>query len=501
DQKRPRVEDSSEPRATRAKPLRTGVHRPLAGRSLPERAQSQDSIKSRARVDTDRSGKPNNEPKEGDETQEQREALTEDEIRERQFVPTWEDYSHASSGFKPFFDPFQVWHVLKSRFGYKVTTVEEVLQKPPNPMFQVTVRIEHGSRREGRFVGAGSSIKSARHAAGVRLLAEWHASGSLLELFPKVDPWKSLNKKIRKLEAMSKMLEGQTKKYEARVKNLTVAKEKSAAAEEKKLKVEKRKLQAEHKLDKMDSARITRESNAKVEVYDYAARFRLIPQYELQYLEENAVEGTPAYYEHKIDLPEQGIHVTGRHKHFKGAEVAACLKFKQAAENYQREQNLIPKDTRTLSTHNVPDFFTMYQNNHRRGMTELETQKISLAAGKDQAFKVQVNIDGKPAGAPVIDQNERRAENLAYLSAAVTLSKESPTLLPDFFKQLRAGAGKIARALNNIEMLVNAKASNKIRDTLNKADNLNNSAVEDYENDPDEEDAPTIPRRHRFMLL
>ncbi|KAK3068857.1 hypothetical protein LTS18_000501, partial [Coniosporium uncinatum] len=253
---------------------------------------------------------------------------------------------------------------------------------------------------------------------------------------------------------MSKMLEAQTTKYEVRVKNLTAAKEKSAAAEEKKLKVAKRKLQAEHKLDKMDSARITRESNAKVEVYDYAARFRLIPQYELQYLEENAVEGTPAYYEHKIDLPEQGIHVTGRHKHFKGAEVAACLKFKQAAEDYQREQepeNLIPEDTRALSTHNVPDFFTMYQNIHRRGMTELETQKISLGAGKDQAFKVQVNIDGKPAGAPVVDQNERRAENLAFLSGAVALSKESPTLLPDFFKQLRAGAGKIARALNNIE--------------------------------------------------
>jgi len=319
-----------------------------------------------------------------------------------------------------------------------------------------------------------------------------------------MDPQEALVKKSQALGAKSNMLGAQMETNEVPVKTLTAVDGAIARVKEERDEAKKRGLQAGLKLDKMDSERISQETNAKVEVYNYAARFGLIPQYELQCMEENVAEGTPAYYEHKIDVQEQGIHVTGRHEVFKGAEVAACLKFKHAAEEYQRNQgpeHTTAEGTRVLSTHNVSEFFTMYRNIRRKASTELDMHKISLGSRKDQAYRVHVNIDGRPVAAPVVDLNEKRAEVLAYLAAAVALSKINPTLLPDFFKQLRAGAGKIARALAKVEMLVNAKAYKKIRDTLKKAENLTRFSTQQYQYDLDEENAPTNPKRYRFMPL
>jgi len=133
--------------------------------SLHARAQDQYHNKSKAEVNVVRSGKLDDEPREGVKGQEQREGLTEDQIRARGHVPTLKDYPNTPSSFESFFDPFQVWYVLKREFGYRNTKVERVLQKPPNSLFEVVVHLQHDSRKGGRFTGAGSSNVSLKSTA------------------------------------------------------------------------------------------------------------------------------------------------------------------------------------------------------------------------------------------------------------------------------------------------------------------------------------------------
>lgn len=304
----------------------------------------------------------------------------------------------------------------------------------------------------------------------------------------------------RNLEADKELITD--RKLEADNKKTEVAK-KTQEADKKELKADKMKPATEQKkLDNIEAQQILQEASAKVEVFNYAARFGVATQHDLQYVEEKLAQDSGGFYEHTIDLPEQNIHVVGRHMVSKGAEVAACLKFKQAAEEYQKKlasSGTVFEEKRALSTHNVFEFFKLYSNLKKRGKIDSNTQKISLGPGKPRFVLYQVTIDGQPVGNSVVDENPRRAEVLARLSAAVSLTNQQPDLLSSFFEQLRAGAGTIARALSHIDMRVHAKAPRKIREALSQAESPSNPNIVQKEIDLTEAVAPTISRGRRFM--
>lgn len=206
---------------------------------------------------------------------------------------------------------------------------------------------------------------------------------------------------------------------------------------------------------------------AKSDVYNYAARFGCVPKWQLTKFNESL----KTMVEVTIELPEQGIRVTARGPNIEQAEISAASRFKEAAEKFHTERGQRPfviKESTALTTSNSRKFFDYYKvvrpreryimntalADERRGMGELPT-------------KAQVIIDGEPIGECVeYLGKKKKAEDLAFLTAAVALCKKDPGLKDDFFQALQSGNGNILRPVPPNQMSVDEDCVLIMRDTL-----------------------------------
>ena len=242
------------------------------------------------------------------------------------------------------------------------------------------------------------------------------------------------------------------------------------------------------KVDNISTDTLKQELDAKTEVYDYAARFGLIPSfstkiaplpaYERLRAGRNGNKGGRRIHEVQISLPEQNIHVEARNKQELAAEVSACLKFKEAAEKHYAEnadETLVVKDASTLHSGNLKNFYEFYKI-HRRAVqfdVRMENNKggswnaqaIALGMSSGAASPVEDPHSPKEIGPPVFMNSKKKAETLAYLLAAVTLTQEEPTLMEDFRRAL-SRSGKILTPLRPVDMSLDQDAIYLMQQTL-----------------------------------
>ncbi len=227
-------------------------------------------------------------------------------------------------------------------------------------------------------------------------------------------------------------------------------------------------------IDQISSSALQEEKDAKLDMYNYAARFDTTPDITVTHVTRSKrARGAIRVCEVTIKLPEQNIEVVGRSTQQKLAEVAAAMRFKEAAEKYQAEhsgRSLVVRDSTALTTDNSSQFFEYYKNIHPEAIIQLVESQIE---GRSKQYMVskgihqtQVSLNDEMIGHCVPTTTRKKAESLAYLTAALDVRKKEPEIFPGFFRALATGSGKILKPVNPVSMSVDEDCQLVMLETL-----------------------------------
>jgi ATP-dependent RNA helicase DHX36 len=216
----------------------------------------------------------------------------------------------------------------------------------------------------------------------------------------------------------------------------------------------------------LDRETLSSEKDAKLDIYNYAARFDGIPEITRRVIK----RGRKKIIEIDVVLAEQNIKVTGRGTQLQDAEIAAALKFKQEAEQYHAErgsQAIVIKDSTALTTDNAKTFFDFYKMVHPRARIEVTCdQAKEFKRHGSMPYQAKVLIDGNPYGKEVEMANKKKAEALAYLTAALQVKALEPDIYPRFLKANKSGNGEILKPISSIDMPIDEDCLLCMRQTL-----------------------------------
>lgn len=236
---------------------------------------------------------------------------------------------------------------------------------------------------------------------------------------------------------------------------------------------------------KLQSKSLAEEKDAKMDIYNYAARFDCVPQYRVRLLKSPIQHQPRKMVEVAVDMPEQNIHVVGRGLNSIFAETSAAQKFKRQAEMYHAQGekgSIVVRDSEALTTANSKQFFDFYKVIYPRKRLKLEQELVKTFDSEDHKF--QVSIDGELVGEPVVMRTKKNAEALAYLTAAIVLKKEQPDLYPRFLQAMNAGRGSILTPVPTNDMFLNDDVVMCMTKTLSAASQLGPQGPLSDENAP-----------------
>lgn len=197
-----------------------------------------------------------------------------------------------------------------------------------------------------------------------------------------------------------------------------------------------------------DQELLSEESDAKMDIYDYCARFDCVPTFIFR--EALMVGGRRSLVEATVEMPEQGIQASARASDKRTAEILACVEFKKKAEEYHAkhgDSTIVVKDLLTISSRNARKFFEYYKMHNRNTQYDLVMKQMHGGNKKLKAGYIagQIIFDGEPIGEPVEMHNKKTVEAAAYLTGAVTLKKAHPEMFPAFLEALRLGNGELLK--------------------------------------------------------
>lgn len=199
-----------------------------------------------------------------------------------------------------------------------------------------------------------------------------------------------------------------------------------------------------------DQALLNDESDAKMDIYDYCARFDAVPMFIFR--ETQRPGNRRPLVECTVEMPEQNIQASARAADKKVAEILACVEFKKQAEEYHAkhgESTIVVKDLLALSTRNARKFFEFYKM-HNRGVTyDCTIKQVSGGTKRLKAgyFLGQMMLNNEPLGEPVEMHSKKTADTAAYLTGAVELKKREPGIFPKFLEALRLGNGELLKPI------------------------------------------------------
>jgi len=226
-------------------------------------------------------------------------------------------------------------------------------------------------------------------------------------------------------------------------------------------------------LNQINQASIKRakaeDQDAITDIYNYAARFDTVPQIKVATRDRKERGRLRKYVDVTVELPEQGIRVSGLGADRVSAEVNAGLLFKQAAERYHAERGsevIIIKDSGALTTDNASKFLEFYRILRPGIKIETDAQEETKSRSR-----VQIKINDEPVGEPVqmtyaTKIDKKRAEAVASLVASMSLKEKEPDLYPRFIRALRSGNGQILKPVTPLDMVVDEDCSLVMRETL-----------------------------------
>jgi len=173
-----------------------------------------------------------------------------------------------------------------------------------------------------------------------------------------------------------------------------------------------------------------------------------------------------------VELPEQGIKVSGRGAEITHVEAKVGALFKKEAERYHAERGsevLVIKDSGALTTDNASKFLDFYKIIRPGIFIEVDAGQGGSAENKPRGkvpHRVQIKINGEPVGQLVEMSFKKKAEDTAFLTAAIALKKQESELYPRYIRALKSGNGQILKPVSPVDMPVDEDCSLVMRETL-----------------------------------
>ncbi|KAH9844921.1 Helicase associated domain (HA2) [Teratosphaeria destructans] len=225
----------------------------------------------------------------------------------------------------------------------------------------------------------------------------------------------------------------------------------------------------------LDKATLQGEGDAKTEIYNFAASLGQVPLFEIskpvpRTFRARKSKAFASLVQVTISLPQSGIKVTELGRNLREAEVAAAVSFKRAAENVMDGDHgaggtlEAPSGFRLLNTDTAKQFFEVMREGERRFNIEVEFETMDRD-GKTY-HRAQLNINSEPQGPEVAMSTKKQAEELAYLVAAVGISKARPDTLEEFERRLKEGKGQILKPPPPIDLRMDPETLYMMRTAL-----------------------------------
>ncbi|KAI9695241.1 MAG: hypothetical protein M1820_008760 [Bogoriella megaspora] len=171
------------------------------------------------------------------------------------------------------------------------------------------------------------------------------------------------------------------------------------------------------------------DANAKLALYNYAARFGLIPKFDLSaHPSESAVIVT-------ITLPELDLKTSAVGESLRIAESAGALQFKQLISGCHsriRHRELIKGNQPLFSAETAIKVLDLYKSQKGRCSVSVAINDVRLTTGKtsegSRRYVAFVTVNGQRVGEQVYFKSEHVARSVAQLTAAIHLFRQDESL-------------------------------------------------------------------------
>ena len=205
-----------------------------------------------------------------------------------------------------------------------------------------------------------------------------------------------------------------------------------------------------------------------LDIYNYAARFDLIPTVKRATVDRKERQRTRKYLQVTVELAEQNIKVTATGLAAKEAEARASQLFKKEAERYHAERGggaIVIKDSGALTTDNADMFFRFY----RMARPGSDSAQDTYEEPKKARPRVTIQMNGEPVGEPIEvvgTLDKKLAIRIAWLTAAIAMKRREPDLYPRYLQALKNGNGQILDTIAPVTMPVDEDCSLIMRETM-----------------------------------
>ena len=205
-----------------------------------------------------------------------------------------------------------------------------------------------------------------------------------------------------------------------------------------------------------------------LDIYNYAARFDLIPTVNRATISRKERQRTRNYSQVTVELAEQNIKVVAIGIAAKEAESRAGQLFKKEAERYHAERGggaIVIKDSGALTADNAHMYFDFYRNIHPGSDRPQEIYEER----KNAPPRVAIKMSGEPLGEAVEvvgTLNKKMAQRIAWLTAAIAMKRKEPDSYPRYLQALKNGNGQILNTIAPVNMPVDEDCSLIMRETM-----------------------------------
>ncbi|KAG0633230.1 P-loop containing nucleoside triphosphate hydrolase protein [Tuber brumale] len=244
-----------------------------------------------------------------------------------------------------------------------------------------------------------------------------------------------------------------------------------------------------------DKELLSDEADAKMDIYDYCARFDAVPTVNVR--ETKRPSPRKGLFEVTVGFPQQNILATARASELKNAEIVACVEFKRQAEEFHSKQGgstIIVKDISSINSRNARKFFEFFKMFDRQSRYDVELKQIAGRKGSGGAFRAQMMINEGPLGEPVEFVGKKYAETAAYLTGAIALKQIRPELFPKFIEALRLGNGELLKPLLPSWIGIDGDCISTMTDTLHAVRRIGMPPSQDEEDRMEQEQARNSSR-------
>ncbi|KAK5128404.1 hypothetical protein LTR85_003072 [Meristemomyces frigidus] len=315
--------------------------------------------------------------------------------------------------------------------------------------------------------GEGLNRQAAKHAAWYQVVSKLHASGVLKELFP-----------IPGADAVYVDEEG------SKIQPMNLNKQTLDA-----------------------------EKDAKTEIYNYAAGLGQVPQFDVRVVQPRAARPSFRKQQKKprqvvkvtISVPELNLQAAGAGADLRTAEIAAAVTFKRLAEEQHKESADLQSlgiggvtETSMLNVDTAKEFFVFLKD--CRSPLNVEVENEQTMEGGLNRHSARLTINGEHAGQSVTMNSKKQATAIAYLTAAIEITRAEPTLLTQFQQRLRKDKGKVLQAVGAIDFPVDIASLRLMREALVEARQAGLPDTREVLLAAEESMADQAPRRRRRQL-